>query len=86
MQAGENPITQPPVTQPIETSARPSGGSTRSVVSVVATRPETVVSDIHRAMVLAGLKDHLSPAVETLLKINISWQHMVWNNSITMTL
>ena len=70
MRAGENPATQP-----LETGARPSGSSTRSVVSVVATTPETVLGDIHRAMTLAGIRDHLAPDVETLLKINISWQH-----------
>ena len=45
------------------------------VVSVVATRPETVLEDFGRAMHLAGLNQHLSPDVATLLKINISWQH-----------
>ena len=70
MQAGENPTTQPR-----EIQGASSGGRTKSVVSVVATSPETVVGDIHQAMMLAGLKDHLSPELETLLKINISWQH-----------
>lgn len=46
-----------------------------SVVAVVATRPETVLEDYQRAMELAGITKHLSPAEETLLKINISWQH-----------
>lgn len=47
----------------------------RSVVSVVATRPETVFEDIDRAMRLAGVEQHLSTDLSTLLKINISWQH-----------
>lgn len=45
------------------------------VVAVVYTRPETVLDDISRAMRLAGVSDALSPSAETLLKINISWQH-----------
>ena len=70
MRAGENPTIQP-----LETGARPSGSPTRSVVAVVATTPATVLSDIHRAMTLAGVRDHLAPDAATLLKINISWQH-----------
>ena len=45
------------------------------VVSVVATTPETVLTDVERAMRLAGAERVLSPEHETLLKINISWQH-----------
>lgn len=45
------------------------------VVSVVATTPETVLQDVERAMRLAGAESVLSPEQETLLKINISWQH-----------
>ena len=39
------------------------------------TSPETVLEDIARAMDLAGMRDALPPGIETLLKINISWQH-----------
>ena len=46
-----------------------------AVVAVVATRPETVLDDVQRAMVLAGVSKHLTPDATTLLKINISWQH-----------
>ena len=46
-----------------------------AVVAVVATQPETVLDDIQRAMVIAGVGQHLSPEATTLLKINISWQH-----------
>lgn len=49
--------------------------SGHSVVSVVATRPETVLEDVGRAMQLAGVERVLYPDVATLLKINISWQH-----------
>jgi len=57
--------------------ARSVGGKStaRSLVAVVQTRPETVLEDIQRAMVLAGVEQHLDPLAATLLKINISWQH-----------
>ena len=63
VQPEESPATQSPPT--------PS----HPVVAVVATRPETVLEDIQRAMVLAGVSQHLDPDITTLLKINISWQH-----------
>ena len=47
----------------------------KGVVAVVATRPETVLDDVQRAMVMAGVTQHLDPELTTLLKINISWQH-----------
>ncbi len=47
----------------------------RPVVSVVSTRPETVLEDVGRAMQLAGAEEVLDPSLATLLKINISWQH-----------
>ena len=46
-----------------------------AVVAVVYTSPETVVEDIHRAMKLAHVEQHLNRSAPTLLKINISWQH-----------
>ena len=52
-----------------------AASGSRPKVAVVYTRPETVLDDIARAMNLAGVSDALSPSVETLLKINISWQH-----------
>ena len=59
-------------TTPSPVGGRPAGPS---VVSVVATRPETVLADVGRAMTLAGVERVLSPELATLLKINISWQH-----------
>ena len=65
-----------PSRRPLETREAPHAPASRqSVVAVVATRPETVLEDYHRAMVLAGVEQHLKPDVPTLLKINISWQH-----------
>ena len=49
--------------------------SDASVVAVVATKPATVLEDIGHAMELAGVARHLSPDLQTLLKVNISWQH-----------
>ena len=71
MQASERPA-QRPSGQP-ETPPAPS--SERAVVAVVAATPETVFADIERAMVLADVGRHLNAELETLLKINISWQH-----------
>ena len=45
----------------------------RSVVSVVRTKPETVLSDVSRLMELAGVKQALDNDVITILKDNISW-------------
>ncbi len=44
-----------------------------SKVAIVSTSPRTVLRDYHRAMNLAGYRDVIDPAVETALKINISW-------------
>jgi uncharacterized protein (DUF362 family) len=49
--------------------------STSSKVAVVYTRPETVFDDVAHAMRMAGYESHLPKDVDTLLKINISWQH-----------
>ncbi len=71
MQEVGNPGTHP-VPAIAGDTGRPAG---RSVVAVVATRPETVLEDVGRAMTLAGVERVLSPDLSTLLKINISWQH-----------
>ena len=46
----------------------------KGVVAVLRTKPETVLDDFGKVMRLAGYQEALSPAQETLLKINISWQ------------
>ena len=62
--------------QPSETPAvRTLLPGQKAVVAVVATRPETVLDDVQRAMVMAGVTHYLDPELTTLLKINISWQH-----------
>ncbi|HEU0020075.1 MAG TPA: DUF362 domain-containing protein [Dehalococcoidia bacterium] len=71
MSIGDNLIPRPGESDAI-VKAPPAG---KSVVAVLATRPQTVLQDIDQAMRLAGVEQHLSPARSTLLKINISWQH-----------
>ena len=44
-------------------------------VAVVYTNPQTVLADIKRAMELADYTSALPSGLDTLLKINISWQH-----------
>ena len=67
--------TSPQLLQVDRVASPPSGPSASPTVAVVYTRPETVLDDIARAMDLAGVSSTLSTDVETLLKINISWQH-----------
>jgi uncharacterized protein (DUF362 family) len=43
-------------------------------VAVLKTKPETVLDDIERLMILAGVEAALPREVQTGLKINISWQ------------
>jgi uncharacterized protein (DUF362 family) len=52
-----------------------AGASTGPSVAVVYTTPDTVADDIARAMHLADYQAHLPSEPDTLLKINISWQH-----------
>ena len=56
-------------------ASTPGSPPAAPTVAVVYTRPETVLDDIARAMDLAGVNSALPTDVETLLKINISWQH-----------
>ena len=44
-------------------------------VAVLKTSPDTVLDDIARLMRMVGYTDALPAAKDTLLKINISWQH-----------
>ena len=44
-----------------------------SVVSVLKTRPETVISDYRRLMEMAGYKTFLPIRNDTLIKLNLSW-------------
>ncbi|GIK17284.1 MAG: hypothetical protein BroJett003_22480 [Planctomycetota bacterium] len=44
-----------------------------SKVAIVRTSPETVLDDYARVMRLAGYQSVLDPAVDTALKVNISW-------------
>ena len=44
-------------------------------VAVINTTPGTIIQDIQKVMKLAEYEDHLPKKLDTLLKINISWQH-----------
>ncbi len=57
--------------------------STRSKVAVLRTSPATVLEDTHRVMHLAGYRDVIDPAVDTALKINISWHFFYPGSSTT---
>lgn len=54
-----------------------------STVAIVRTRPETVLEDYHRVMNLAGYQGVVDRAVDTALKINISW-HFFYPGSSTV--
>ncbi|MDA1218444.1 MAG: DUF362 domain-containing protein [Chloroflexi bacterium] len=71
MSIGDNLIPRPSESDAVSKSP-PTG---KAVVAVVATRPDTVLQDIDQAMRMAGIEQHISPELSTLLKINISWQH-----------
>ena len=59
----------------IEAPAAPPGpASSRTArVAVVRTTPASVIDDYARVMDLAGYRDVLSPAKDTLIKLNLSW-------------
>lgn len=46
---------------------------TTARVAVVRTSPASVIADYARVMDLAGYRDTLSPARDTILKLNLSW-------------
>ena len=74
----QHPARDNPNAPAVGPAPRPAGAAAAPpppVVAVVATRPETVLDDIARALELAGAPQQLSPAAPTLLKVNISWQH-----------
>lgn len=45
----------------------------RSKVAILRTSPDRVLADYHELLNLAGYREVIDPAVETALKINISW-------------
>ena len=59
------------LTKPDIRRAEPALGK----VAVLYTTPESVLEDYGRLMNLADYRTALVPGVETLLKVNISWQH-----------
>ena len=57
--------------------------SSRSKVAVLRTSPETVLSDYHELMNLAGYQDVVSKDADTALKVNISWHFFFPGSSTT---
>lgn len=47
----------------------------KSVVSILRTKPESVLADVSRLMELANIKSALDPSARTILKDNISWHY-----------
>ena len=47
----------------------------KPTVAVIKTDPDSIISDIGSAMRTAGYKEVFSPDLDTILKVNISWQH-----------
>ena len=70
--SADQPAVGPGIAQPsVARAVRTLLPSQRAVVAIVATRPETVLDDVQRAMVMAGITQYLDPELTTLLKINI---------------
>lgn len=62
-----------PVTE-VAPAVSPRVAATRTAtVAVLKTRPETVLDDYARVMELAGYRQTLDPARDTLVKLNLSW-------------
>ena len=55
----------------------------KSIVAILKTKPETVLSDYHRLMNLAGYRQVVDPTIDTALKINISWHFFFPGSSTT---
>ncbi len=56
---------------------------TTSRVAVLRTSPRTVLADYHRLLDLAGYREVVDPAVDTALKVNISWHFFYPGSSTT---
>ena len=55
----------------------------KSRVAIIKTTPSTVIEDYHRLMNLANYQDYIDKAVDTALKINISWHFFYPGSSTT---
>jgi uncharacterized protein (DUF362 family) len=62
-----------PVVTDAPSPVLPKSPSRTARVAVVRTRPETVIEDYARVMDLVRYRDTLSPARDTLIKLNLSW-------------
>ncbi len=55
----------------------------RSRVAILKTSPRTVLADYHELLELAGYRQVVDPAVDTALKVNISWHFFFPGSSTT---
>ena len=55
----------------------------RSTVAILKTQPNSVISDYHELLNLAGYQDVVDPSVDTALKVNISWHFFFPGSSTT---
>src|SRR6478609_5407032 len=58
-------------------------GSSQAKVAILRTRPDTVLSDYHELLNLAGYQDVVAKDADTALKVNISW-HFFYPGSSTV--
>ncbi len=54
-----------------------------STVAILRTKPRSIIEDTHELMNLAGYQDEIDSAVDTALKVNISWHHFYPASSTT---
>src|SRR5438093_6231858 len=54
-----------------------------SVVAILKTSPRTILRDYHTVMNLAGYRKVVAAAVDTALKVNISWHFFFPGSSTT---
>ena len=55
----------------------------RATVAILKTQPSTVIHDYHELLNLAGYQDIVDRAVDTALKVNISWHFFFPGRSTT---
>ncbi len=55
----------------------------RSTVAILKTKPATAITDYHELLNLVGYQNIVDPAVETALKVNISWHFFFPGSSTT---
>ena len=54
-----------------------------ATVAIIKTKPRSIIEDTYELMNLAGYQDEIDSAVDTALKVNISWHHFYPASSTT---